>query len=149
MRAISLHQPWAMFIALGLKQYETRSWRDRSVVGKHLAIHAAKKWDTLIKYDVVRLSKLHELNSLLVNGDGSLKTPTLGAVLCICKVIDIYPTENLAPTPLERAVGDWSPGRYAWQLELVERFEQPIPAKGAQGFWRWDQPAEYVQGAQP
>lgn len=140
MRAISLHQPWALFIALRLKEYETRSWQSRGCVGQYLAIHAAKKWDQAIRYDIAHLSKIDELYPLLMNGDGSMKHPTLGAVLCVCKVIDIFPTESLNPSRVERAVGDWSPGRYAWQLQLVEKFDPPIPAKGEQGIFRWDQP---------
>jgi hypothetical protein len=27
MKALSLHQPWASLIALGVKRIETRSWR--------------------------------------------------------------------------------------------------------------------------
>lgn len=27
---------------------------------------------------------------------------------------------------------------WAWPLTQVERFEPPVPAKGAQGFWYWD-----------
>jgi hypothetical protein len=44
MYAISLHQPWASFIAHGLKGFETRSWAPpRWLIGKRIAIHAAKK----------------------------------------------------------------------------------------------------------
>ena len=31
-------------------------------------------------------------------------------------------------------IGDWSPGRYAWQLELLYIMD-PVPAKGRQGIW--------------
>ena len=39
-RAITLHQPWASAIALGMKSYETRSW-DCDTPGP-VAIHAGK-----------------------------------------------------------------------------------------------------------
>ena len=41
MKAISLHQPWASAVAIGIKTHETRSWRT-NYLGP-LAIHAAKK----------------------------------------------------------------------------------------------------------
>ena len=44
MYAITLHQPWASLIALGLKTVETRSWPAPSrLVGHTIAIHAAKR----------------------------------------------------------------------------------------------------------
>lgn len=33
--------------------------------------------------------------------------------------------------------GHFAPGRWAWMLTDVERFDQPIPAKGKQGIWEW------------
>lgn len=41
MRIISLWQPWASAISLGLKQFETRSWSTN--YSGLLAIHAAKR----------------------------------------------------------------------------------------------------------
>ena len=40
MKAISIHQPWANYVVLGLKQYETRSWHTK--IRGRVAIHAAK-----------------------------------------------------------------------------------------------------------
>lgn len=46
MKAISLWQPWASLIAAGVKAYETRSWAPpRELIGKPIAIHAAKRID--------------------------------------------------------------------------------------------------------
>src|SRR5437660_12667474 len=43
--AISLWQPWASLIALGLKRFETRSWPLRKYSPRmSYAIHAAKRW---------------------------------------------------------------------------------------------------------
>ena len=44
MKAISLHQPWASLIAVGIKTIETRSWAPpKALIGQRIAIHAAKK----------------------------------------------------------------------------------------------------------
>ena len=44
MYAITLHQPWASLIALGLKTVETRSWpAPARLVGQRIAVHAAKR----------------------------------------------------------------------------------------------------------
>ena len=34
--------------------------------------------------------------------------------------------------------GDFSPGRWLWFLEDVQRVDPPVPAKGRQGFWNWE-----------
>ncbi|MCY4560236.1 MAG: ASCH domain-containing protein [Chloroflexi bacterium] len=44
MYAITLHQPWASLIALGLKTVETRSWpAPARLVGQTVAVHAGKR----------------------------------------------------------------------------------------------------------
>lgn len=46
MKVISLHQPWASWVALGWKTIETRTHtRFKSLVGQTIGIHAAKHWD--------------------------------------------------------------------------------------------------------
>lgn len=29
--------------------------------------------------------------------------------------------------------------KFAWPLTDIEKFEPPIPARGAQGFWHWSE----------
>lgn len=42
MKVLSLHQPWASLVALGVKTIETRSWRaPASLIGERFAVHAA------------------------------------------------------------------------------------------------------------
>lgn len=43
MKALTIRQPWATLIALGVKHIETRSWRaPQSLIGQTIAIHAGK-----------------------------------------------------------------------------------------------------------
>lgn len=138
MKALSLWQPWASLIAWGAKEYETRSW-PTDYRGK-LAIHAAKRKptynDTLhmreIFYPVMR-DHMRPTNY-------SLEYLPLGAVLCICELEAVYHTEQVSPhiSEQERAFGDFSPGRAAWKLKVVEVFDRPIPAKGMQQLWDWE-----------
>jgi len=44
--AITLRQPWAALVASGAKRTENRNFRPPSVVGRRLAIHAAKRRPT-------------------------------------------------------------------------------------------------------
>ena len=40
MKALTLYEPWASLIAIGAKQFETRSWpATRTAIGDVVAIH--------------------------------------------------------------------------------------------------------------
>lgn len=139
MKALSLWQPWASLIVWGAKEYETRSW-PTNYRGK-LAIHAAKRKptysDTLhmkdIFYPVMRQNMRPDYCTL--------ENLPLGAVLCICELEAVYHTDAVRPylSEQERAFGDYSPGRAAWKLKVIEVFDRPIPAKGMQQLWDWEQ----------
>ncbi|WP_110932205.1 hypothetical protein [Paenibacillus bouchesdurhonensis] len=40
---------------------------------------------------------------------------------------------------LEYTFGDYSDGRYAWEMTNVQRMEKPVPVKGMQGLWNWEE----------
>lgn len=132
MRAISLWQPWASFIACGLKQYETRSWEPHpSAILEPLAIHAAKR--KMTKEELEYLDQLRETY-------GAKRFPTeypLGQVIAICKLNGVYATQRHKqhmPISIEVDIGDWSPGRFAWHLVEVQRVK-PVEFKGSQKFF--------------
>lgn len=132
-KAISLWQPYATAIVAGLKTYETRSWR--TCYRGELAIHAAKKWGRDEQDILAFLMRKHpQLTQLWAS------TFPLGKVLGIVELVDICRTEAVRDgiPPLERALGNYANNRFAWQLNLIERFEEPIPATGRQGFWNWE-----------
>lgn len=141
MKAISLWQPWASLIAWGEKQYETRHWY-ASYRGL-LAIHAAKRKPTYddtvhMKDEFYAACRRNQYTQ-----DYGLSTLPLGAVLCI---VDLKAVIQTSPNLIrqigqkEAAFGDYSPGRYAWKMEVVEVFDKPIPARGEQGLWNWERP---------
>lgn len=47
----------------------------------------------------------------------------------------------IIPPCMELALGNWTPGRYAWELANVKPIGH-IPAKGQQGLWWWEPPAQ-------
>lgn len=47
--------------------------------------------------------------------------------------------EYLSTLPdTEKALGDYSLGRYAWELRNIKELPEPIKAKGQQGLWNWE-----------
>lgn len=136
-KAITLHQPWASAIVLGLKEYETRHWQIYH--RGHLAIHAGKTWNDNLARISINLAFMFPACKPLA------KTLPLGAMLGIVKVIDCVPSEDLVTvwgglriSKQERRLGNYAPGRYAWKLEVVELFDEPIPCAGKQGLWNWE-----------
>jgi hypothetical protein len=139
MKTITLHQPWASLITDSFKRYETRSWA--TPYRGLLAIHAGKKWDSELQDITGDLAgdlaeHFPELRKYIQH------TPPLGAVLGICRLVHCHETEKIRNNinKLERAVGDWGDDRFAWELQLLEVFETPIPAAGAQKLWDWTPP---------
>ncbi len=145
MKAITLWQPWATLIALGIKEFETRSW-DAQYRGP-LAIHAAKR-----KLDFQSELLLSELKSRGFDLPEIDELP-FGAIVCTCDLIDCFnmPAVNrnfirefLKHEPIknweiEQLVGGWGEGRYAWRLANVIPLPEPAYVKGSQGFWNWQQ----------
>lgn len=125
MRAISLWQPWATAIAYGTKKIETRHWS--TTYRGPLAIHAAKRWDRQQR----EFAGVEQMMLRLP------KEMPLGAIIATCLLYHIRPTAELDPTisDIERLYGDYAQGRYGWLFTEVRVLREPVPFKGAQGFF--------------
>lgn len=125
MKTISLWQPWATAIAVGVKRVETRHWptRYRGV----LAIHAAKRWTG---------GQRHFTMSECACGRLPARIP-LGAIVAIARLVDCRPAAAVAldVSAVERIYGNYEPGRFAWMLEDIAPLAEPIPWRGSQGFF--------------
>lgn len=135
MKAITVWQPWAGALAAGIKANETRSWATK--YRGPIAIHAAMRdvFDGLALMPVPIALKIKE--ALRCEWDEMPR----GAIIATGDLVDcirITP-EYVATLSLdELALGDYTPGRYAWKLANVKRLPEPIPAKGRQGLWNWE-----------
>jgi len=124
-KAISLWQPWATLVAIRAKQFETRSWPTN--YRGPLAIHAAQRWTR----EQRELCETEPFKSALT---GYLP---FGRIVAVCNLVDCCTTDSIAAfgiSPNELAFGDWTHGRFAWELTLVRQI-QPIPCTGRQGFF--------------
>jgi len=130
-KAITLWQPWASFMALGLKRNETRSWATR--YRGPLAIHAAAK---IPQKGEIPLDVL----SFAVRELGHWRYWPLGKILCVIKLWDIDKNPMSPADPIEAMLGHYGVGRYAWKTQMLQVFDEPIPAKGKQGLWDWEWP---------
>lgn len=128
MKAISLWQPWASAVVLGLKSYETRSW-STSYRGP-IAIHAAQR-------PPERTLRL-DLFDAGVRNWGDLP---LGGVIGVAELVAIVPTDGMDGylSGLELRMGDYTPGRFAWRMERIRPIAF-VPCRGYQRLWEWHLP---------
>ena len=135
MKTLTLWQPFAGAIALGLKKYETRSWAAKIQTpdlfaekpGIKLAIHASVK---PLSKEYQELADKYGLENL-----------DFGKVIAICDLEEciLMTPEFIAKQPqIELDFGDWRVGRYAWKLSNIQVLDKPIPAKGQQGLWNFN-----------
>jgi hypothetical protein len=161
MKTITLYEPWASLIAVGAKRIETRSWPTN--FRGELAIHAAASFPSWVK-DMWRTDIVFRDAMQRMQKPGwwppTLECLPRGVIVATCKLVDCckirppyYPSKGLAYVPLvdsqqyrnvylhtpEYLFGDYTPGRYAWILADIKPLPVPIPAKGRQGLWEWEQ----------
>ena len=123
MNCIALWQPWATLMAIGAKTCETRSWHTHT--RGHILIYATKKQD-------LNLRKIFYsepfYSTLFKAGYRQWDELPFGALLSIHNLKRVIRTSQMKGiTDLERAFGDYSPGRFAFEMELIKRFPEPIP----------------------
>lgn len=155
MKAITIHQPWATLIALGEKHFETRSWATK--YRGPIAIHASKadpskQMSALDEHVYKRIwHNIIKLPGVFCPSD----LPT-GAVVAIANLTECYEIKrdvlgglvildapnrktHFNTTDKEFYFGDYTSGRYAWELDDLQVLSKPIPAKGQQRIWNWDE----------
>ncbi len=133
MKALSLHQPWASLIVLGVKRLETRAWQTEHT--GHLLIHASRTFPP----EGRRLCRQAPIRSLLAEA-GFIDECDLprGALLGAVQLRRCQRTEEIdldALSDLDRVLGNFAPGRWVWYLEQPERFARPIPCRGKLGLF--------------
>lgn len=141
MRAFTAHQPYAYAIVAGLKPHETRS-RRTNIRGR-VAVHAGKA-------SLNRATRALSDRAFweLLEAIGGKDDQPLGAVVGTVEIVDCLPVEEVVDTLTrqQRALGDYSPGRWAWVLKNPVMFDTPIPASGKQGWWNWEGVSEDAEG---
>jgi hypothetical protein len=158
-KAITILQPFASLIAVGAKMYETRSWATK--YQGPIAIHAGKcdmiyglsseTVDAVIK---AFAGTRHDAKRAGMNCDCVYP---FGAVVAVAElkgchriirthtcdpdtgkpsaIIDIGEYGGWRIDGDDLLFGDFTPGRFAWELADVKPLKEPVPARGRQGLW--------------
>ncbi len=125
--AISLWEPWASAMAMGLKTIETRSW------------------PTYFRGDLAICASRREMDATAIEVAGQLKiTPQPGMCVCVVEVVGCVPTVERTVNEIgifpdmsvvEFALGNYTPGRFAWLTKNLRKLHTPVPIVGHQGLW--------------
>lgn len=136
MKALTLIQPWASLLANGHKRFETRSW----AVGYRgpLYIHAGVKPIPVLPEDL-------EADCRRFFGRDWRQALPKGAVIGRATLAEVFATDLVQvrdyllrhPTELRR--GDFTPGRFAWDMTEPEALPL-MPWRGALGLWDFTPP---------
>ena len=144
--AISLWQPWASLIMARAKRFETRSWsteyRGPLVIcaakgGLGKAELYATLLDELFQRALLPILGLSHDLSIKEFADAAMDLLPRGKALGCVNLVDCIGTELLGDHA-DLPFGDFSHGRFAWKLDNVRPFDEPVPVKGKQGFFKID-----------
>lgn len=144
MPAITLWQPWATWVSLGLKTIETRGHRMLApLVGRRVAIHAGRTWDdgaarvagpyltdgdrrALAARGGVRYTGPYRL------GDIAPAAFPAGAIVATARAAAC---RELTDADSAAALCPCGPGRWGLLLADVLAVEPPVACRGNRGVW--------------
>jgi hypothetical protein len=149
-KALSLWQPWAAAIALGLKAWETRSYATsyRGV----LAIHAAKRDPLTVMTPLLLGEYLCRIRATAPSDLIPQVEDARGAIVAVVRFTECRRTKEVRDqlSEGERFWGDYADDRYAWRLEGAVPLLRPVPIRGQQMIWTLSATeAQAVEAAMP
>lgn len=124
LRALTVRQPWATWIALGVKTVENRTWPTRH--RGPLAIHAGAAFEA----DAWRTSVVQALPRGTLPGLTSLPQ---SAILAVVELIDCH---EYRPGCCDSPWSEKGAGTWHWVLVNVRALPEPVPCKGSLSLWR-------------
>ena len=125
MKALTIKEPWATLIIEGYKKYEFRSWKT-NYRGKIL-IHAG-------------LSLEKDMKERFKDYDLEYK---LGYIIGEAEIVDCILVDKKLNEQLKK-INPVVYGRsnhvenYAWKLENIKKYDNPISCKGKLGLWNYE-----------
>lgn len=167
MKALTVYQPWASLIVAGAKPYEFRGWNPRekggayaALIGQRIVIHASARpiergvvggmWEMqtlrapiakeMCLYRDKALPVLDAAMAMTMKGaDGSLGLPMSAGIgtAILGEPRNGWDIAEEFGVPRANDSDRDEHANWGWPMLEVERWEEPIPMRGAQGFWNW------------
>ena len=145
LKGISLYEPYASLMATGAKRFETRSWK---TAYRGPVLICAAQW--CIQSEILYRLQLPIYQGGLAplvgkpldfSGKASyglgLKDLQFGKALLLARLVNCIPTITMTREQVgtDWPYGDFTPGRYAWDLVVIKRFAKPFRYRGRQGLF--------------
>ena len=156
MKALTVWQPWASLIVEGFKPYEFRGWRaHRSMIGQRIVIHAAARKpkhgeiaqiycalrdggdpaaETCLKREAADMLKEMAFGEREIVLSAGLGTAIIGEPRNGFDIAEEFGLPRVNDSDRDEHAN------WGWPMLEIERWNAPIPMKGAQGFWNWPGP---------
>jgi hypothetical protein len=141
MKALSFSQPWCWAVVdeLVRKHIENRTWAPPiDLIGHQFAIHAAKSWDNLRAYPLIKdgieypgLTPTQYLQALGFDPPMAYHCYASSAIVGVA-TLDRVVTETKTLTDEQKR---WFFGPVGWVLTDVVKLPEPIRCGGKQGLW--------------
>jgi ASCH domain len=142
-RALSLKQPWAWLIAMGIKRVELRSWWPEEPPG-WILLHAGAKMECRATVEHVR-ARLTKTELRLFDQALQVGLPTssfVAAVLiieCVGGGDVIRSQRRWFPEDMRHSSGangkPWTHRLFPWWIRQSHQLDKAIPARGQLGLW--------------
>lgn len=135
-RALTVRQPWAAAIVHGPKNIENRTQQTHR--RGRVLIHAARQ------YEQGAGGRHAALGEWMVSGRAP-RSWVFGAVVGVAEIVDCHPAKPWWRGGCCAPWGEAGPdceGTWHWVLAGRRALREPVPARGALGFWR--PPAEVL-----
>ncbi|MEO8862303.1 MAG: ASCH domain-containing protein [Ginsengibacter sp.] len=138
MKALSLLQPWASLVVIGVKEIETRSWS--TPYRGPLLIHASKGKAGEIFADELPFKKYITDFKNLPFGFIIGKVTLTDVIRIGTGLLSYANDETLNKLSMEeKAFGDYSPGRFAWLFKDPIIFKTLVGARGSLSLWEFNE----------
>lgn len=166
MKALTIYQPWASLIMAGAKPYEFRGWNPRhrgpsyaALIGQRIVIHASSRKIRFAEVNAIveQLTCLGAIAAMETCLIPKLALPVLRCADTPPLAHDHLPIGAVLGTAIlgeprngieiaeefgvlrandsdRHAHANWG-----WPMLEIEPFAEPIPARGFQGFWNWQE----------
>lgn len=126
MKVLTIKQPWASLIIEGYKEYEFRSWKTK-YRGKIL-IHAGLSLERDIDSRFKEYNLNHNFGCIIGEAE-----------LIDCILVDEEFNEELNQLNSLVYAKSNHVEKYAWKLENIKKYDNPIYIKGKLGLWNYEE----------
>jgi hypothetical protein len=125
-RALTLWQPWAAYVALGGKNIENRTWRPSNGWTGTLLIHAGMSFARYPEAGDIPPGRIGREALAAAEAAARQAALTHGAIVAVARMTGAHRGDRCSV---------WAEsGVWHWQLEEVTAIE-PVPCRGQRGLW--------------